>query len=326
MKRLSCAEAKQIDLVEYLAALGIQPQKIRNGDYWYSSPFRKESTPSFKVNRTRNMWFDFGEGMGGDVIAFGARYFKCSVSRLLELLSEYVWIRSFSFHPQKTSPANKPYQTPEKPSSSGGNELHHIGRILILSEEPLVSPGLLQYLDKRCIPLGIAHTFLREVAFSLYNKTYKAIGFRNNKGGFELRNEQFKGSSSPKASTFIDQGSRTLTVFEGFFDYLSFQALGGSCKSPNTNFLVLNSLAFFHGAKDLMDRHQKVNLYLDRDHQGRTYTRQALSWDRTKYKNQSTSFRGAKDLNDWLVQSKIPGSPNLLTTSPRHYPGKGRGI
>lgn len=249
MKRLSCAEAKQIDLVDYLAALGFQPQKIRNGEYWYASPFRKESTPSFKVNRTRNMWFDFGEGMGGDVIAFGARYFKCSVSRLPELLSEYVLIRSFSFHPQITPPANKPGQTPEKSTSSGGNEIHHTGRILILSEGPLVSPRLLQYLDKRYIPLEIAHTFLREVAFSLYGKTYRAIGFRNDKGGFELRNEQFKGSSSPKASTFIYQGARTLTVFEGFFDFLSFPVLYGANLNRNTNSLYLTPWLFLSRQK-----------------------------------------------------------------------------
>ncbi|WP_325637607.1 hypothetical protein, partial [Chitinophaga sp.] len=33
MKNLMCAEAKQIDLVDYLASLGHQPQKVRNQDY-----------------------------------------------------------------------------------------------------------------------------------------------------------------------------------------------------------------------------------------------------------------------------------------------------
>ncbi len=57
---MTCAEANQIDLANYLYSLGIQPQKIRNNDYWYQSPLRDEKTPSFKVNRTLNAWYDFG--------------------------------------------------------------------------------------------------------------------------------------------------------------------------------------------------------------------------------------------------------------------------
>ena len=89
MSKLSCAVAKQIDLVEYLAALSFQPQKIHNQDFWYLSPLRKENTPSFKVNRSKNIWFDFGEGTGGDMIDFGCKFFKCSIREILELLSDY---------------------------------------------------------------------------------------------------------------------------------------------------------------------------------------------------------------------------------------------
>lgn len=39
MKNLMCEEAKQIDLVNYLASLGHQPQKVRNQDYWYLSSY-----------------------------------------------------------------------------------------------------------------------------------------------------------------------------------------------------------------------------------------------------------------------------------------------
>ena len=80
MKNLMSAEAKQIDLVDYLSALGQRPQKVRNNDYWYLSPLRTENTPSFKVNRTRNVWYDHGIGKGGNLIDFGIIYFNCSVA------------------------------------------------------------------------------------------------------------------------------------------------------------------------------------------------------------------------------------------------------
>jgi len=48
MKSLMCAEAKQIDLVDYLASLGHQPQKIRNEDYWYLSRYGMKKHHSSK--------------------------------------------------------------------------------------------------------------------------------------------------------------------------------------------------------------------------------------------------------------------------------------
>jgi hypothetical protein len=42
-------------LVDYLSSLRHQPAKIRNTDYWYLSPFRDESEPSFKVNRAKSV-------------------------------------------------------------------------------------------------------------------------------------------------------------------------------------------------------------------------------------------------------------------------------
>ncbi len=47
----SCEEARQMDMVAYLSALGYEPIKVRKFDYWYLSPLRDEKTASFKINR-----------------------------------------------------------------------------------------------------------------------------------------------------------------------------------------------------------------------------------------------------------------------------------
>ncbi|PWT74947.1 MAG: DNA primase [Bacteroidetes bacterium] len=305
LNKLSCKEARGIDLVEYLGSLGYTPKKIRSQDYWYCSPLRDEKTASFKVNRARNIWFDFGEGKGGDLIDFGTRYFKCSVNELLEKLSQTPMSHHFSFH---------------QPSIAGEKNQPDAGKILILEQRPLTNPSLLLYLQKRCIPLGIAQQFCREIDFEMYGKKSTAIGFRNDKGGFELRNENFKGSNSPKASTFYDKASPEVTVFEGFFDFLSFNALHkNDLKALTKNFLVLNSLSFFHQVKDLMDKHQRVNLYLDRDKQGMKCTRQALQWDERKYKDFSKSFREGQDLNDWFVERQSYVLSHHVTKNIRHH-------
>lgn len=47
-------------------------------------------------------------------------------------------------------------------------------------------------------------------------KIYRAVGFKNNAGGYELRNEYFKGSSAPKYVSYIDNKANNISVFEGF--------------------------------------------------------------------------------------------------------------
>lgn len=111
---------------------------------------------------------------------------------------------------------------------------------LVLADKPL-----LDYLHKRKIPQDIASRFCREVDFHLYGKKQTVIGFQNYAGGYELRSQNFKDSSSPKDITFIDKGSKSLAVFEGFFNYLSYRTMKHKIGEPLTNFLVLNSLSFF---------------------------------------------------------------------------------
>jgi len=86
----------------------------------------------------------------------------------------------------------------------------------------------------------------------LYGKNYYAIGFKNNVGGYELRNEKFKASSSPKDISLIEDNTEKLTVFEGFFNFLSYLAIHHKQEQPVTNFLVLNSTSFFERSLPLM--------------------------------------------------------------------------
>lgn len=58
---------KQISITDYLQRQGYMPVQIKGINHWYSSPFRQESTPSFKVNTERNQWYDFGTGEHGDI-------------------------------------------------------------------------------------------------------------------------------------------------------------------------------------------------------------------------------------------------------------------
>jgi len=282
MLKLSCKGARQFDLVDYLASLGHHPQKISNQDYWYLSPLRTERTPSFKVNRRLNSWYDHGIGKGGNLIDFGVLYFNCSVSDLLHRLALRA-APDFSFHPPTVSADEKKED-----------------KIVILANRPLNSPALLGYIQKRQIPVEIARHFCEEVDFLLYGKKYTVIGFRNEAGGYELRSEHFKGSSSPKDVTFINNHTQQVSVFEGFFSFLSFFSATDRAVLPS-NCLVLNSLSFLEKSRPLMEQHQTIQLFLDRDTAGINHTQLALKWDNDRYIDRTDFYQGHKDLNDWLV-------------------------
>lgn len=289
---LSCEQAKQMDMVSYLSSLGHEPAKIRNFDYWYLSPLRKEKTPSFKINRRLNRWYDHGLGKGGNLIDFAILYNDCTVGEFLKTLGD-----NFCFHPHATL---IDAQLKESKESC----------ITILKEGSLTSFPLHRYLYQRRITGQVAERYCKEVVYKLWGRKYFAIGFKNNSGGFELRNAFFKGSSTPKDITTIDNGSKEVTVFEGFFDFLSFNVLLQNEQPTKTNFLILNSLSFFEKARHFMESHSRINLYLDRDKSGQNCTRQALSLS-GKYKDGSSLYTGYKDLNDWVMNiGKSP--PNNL--------------
>lgn len=326
MKKLSCKEAKQVDMVDYLASLSHSPKNVKAKDYWYLSPFRQEKTPSFKINRSFNLWYDFGEGKGGDIIDFGKKFFRCSINEFLEKLTGYSKSKGLSFHPQNLATVINPPLLSVSPARAGEKKEASPGKIQVLAEKPLTSAQLFYYLQSRCIPQNIAEKFCKQVEFQLYDKNSIAIGFKNDKGGFELRNASFKGSSSPKTITLFENGKNELSVFEGFFDFLSFQVLLEKEPSVQTNWLVLNSLAFFRQSREIMDKYQSVHLFLDRNKHGILCTEEALGWDKTKYRDQSKLYREGQDLNDWLMEKCRQKSPGLLEKHVRINKGKSREI
>ena len=308
MNKFSCAVAKQIDIVDYLATLGHKPTKIRNYDYWYLSPLRNEKEPSFKVNRKMNVWYDHGLGVGGDLIDFGKLYHKCTVKELLHRL-ENDRGSLFSFN-QQPAGEKKDAQADE-------------GKITVMDSREVRSLSLIKYLHERKISLAIANRFCSEVDFDLYGKKYTAIGFKNDSSGYELRNNYFKGSSSPKDVTTIKNGGENLCVFEGFFNFLSFQAQKISNKNllhdlpkMQGSFLILNSLSFFDRSRDLMENHSSIHLYLDRDNSGLKNTKKALGWSE-KYIDESIRYKQYKDLNEYLIASKEMGLKEGRGLKPR---------
>jgi hypothetical protein len=163
---------------------------------------------------------------------------------------------------------------------------------------------LIDYLRKRSIPHKLVRIYCEEIHYkpdSSYHWPYKAIGFKNDKGGFELRSRHFKGGTSPKYYTTIkERFNDEINIFEGFFDFLS------ALTYYQVNFLegttiILNSVAFLEKVIPMLSSFKVVNSYLDNDKAGEEAFMK-LSNNHTNVINRSKIiFPNHKDFNDCLM-------------------------
>ncbi|MGJ1435702.1 toprim domain-containing protein [Sphingobacterium siyangense] len=283
---LACNKAKEIDLVSFLSTLGYEPTKIKANQFWYFSPFRIERTPSFKINRIMNRWYDFGEGIGGSIIDFGIRYYHCSIS---EFINSYLGGRQVPY--PDMGKIVQPF--PKEPV------------LLVNSVRSLSTISLIKYLASRMISFEIARVYLKEVNYTNSGREFYGVGFQNNNGGWEIRSKHFKGSAAPKFLTHLSYGSDAIQVFEGFMDFLSFLQLNPATeKSRSYDFLILNSTTMISQAIPVLHTYHSVDLYLDNDPAGDRATG-LIKLELPKAKDNRIRFAGYSDLNEYLCTQGI---------------------
>ena len=289
---MNIEDVKQIPIADYLHSLGYSPVKQQGNGLWYKSPLREEHEPSFKVNTDRNLWYDFGAGKGGNIIALASHlYATDSVPYLLKRIEEqapHVHPVSFSFHKQSFT----------EPSFQQ------------LEIVPLSSPALFAYLQGRGINIELAKRECKEARFTHNGKRYFAIAFPNISGGYEIRNRYFKGCIAPKEISHIRQAGKARTacyVFEGFMDYLSFLTLRQeSCPNypelDGQDYIVLNSVSNINKALYPLGNYERIHCFFDNDHAGMEALRQIrMEYGRDRYiRDASQIYSGCKDLNEYL--------------------------
>ena len=291
--------SNRISIRDFLAWRGIQPKYERNGYGMYLSPLREERTPSFKVDYVRNLWYDFGSGEGGTLRTLVMRLERCDRYAAIRILSSGE-IRQA----ESTSLSSGIYERPAVGGPSPVVRPATVPALRVLSDAPLRHPALVGYLASRGIVPSVAAAFCREVRYEVNGRAFFAVGFRNDAGGWELRSERFKGGSSPKHITTLDNGSDTAMAFEGFIDFLSYLSLKGN-PSPSIDSIVLNSVTNLHKAVPFFSRHRVVHAFLDNDDAGRkALARLEESLPSSEVIDQSVFYRDHKDLNEYLQEKQ----------------------
>ncbi len=277
----------QFPIKDYLAKLEIFPMKDSGYYGMYHSPFREDHDASLKVDYNKNLWIDYGVGEGGTLIDLVMRMEKCSNGKAMQLLEQKISkTDSFSFHKEKEAEQTMPRRQTIT--------IHKIG--------VLNNPSLLSYLRERCVNVNIARLHCTEIHYSANGKQYFAIGFKNDAGGYELRNKYFKGCISKDITTVKVDSSDTCLLFEGFMDYLSLLTLK-SWAQPKSNVVVLNSLNNLQKVKQSLTAYKSVIALLDNDSAGKRAI-QELQSVCTNINDQSGLYANHKDLNDYLHSKK----------------------
>jgi len=282
---MTAAEAKKIPIA---AILG-EPAKTQGGAAWYFAPWRQEKTPSLRVDLAKNLWYDHGAGAGGTIIDLVVRLKNISVKEALrEIEAAAGGSSSFSL-----SPAPSPAPEPEKIEER---------KIKIEEVCTLSSRALLDYLASRGIRSQLAKTYLKEAHYRAAGKRFYSIAWRNDKGGYELRNKYMKSAASPKAITFIEgtdpaRRGRQVALFEGFFDFLAM--IEYVKKRPAADVIVLNSLSLLPATVEQIRDYKSIHCYLDRDAAGKGALNTLKMELGAAVVDQSGLYDGYKDLSEW---------------------------
>ena len=204
----------------------------------------------------------------------------------------------------------------------------------ILSEKPIYSPALFQYLDSRKIPHDLAHRYLKQVYF-LHRGSGKRIfgvGFKTRSGSYDIRNPYgFKTMIGPKDISVI-KGSNPygiIHVFEGVFDFLSWLVLN-QVNHPKADILVLNSTSLYNQAANFVraGNYDQAILWQDNDLAGQKFVDaflDELQQHSLTISSMCQAYQGFDDLNQFLydqdssLQTKrdaLTGLPKILQHGP----------
>ena len=279
---MSIEEIRDMPITDFLHRLGHNAARRKGCEVWYHAPYRSDRTPSFCVNTEKNIWNDFGAGMGGDIFTLAGLIINSN-----DFMAQARYIGEVTNNPVESSTPPKYEPEPVMPQFTD------------VEVRPLGHPALLGYLRERGIPSDIATANCVEIHYRLHGKQYFAVGFPNEDGGYEIRNKFFKGSIPPKAVSLIRNGSTTVNVYEGFMDFLSGLTLG---YGRTEDYLVLNSVANREKAYKHLDDYDLIKCWLDNDKAGRQCLEALQKRYGDRVKDFSVVFRPCKDLNEFLQQ------------------------
>lgn len=279
---LKIEEIRNISIESYLRIKGIEPNRDKGNSLYYAAVWRDGDNPNnVHVDTERNVWYDYKDGVGGGIIELVMLIEKCSLPEALKLLSNRFANISI-IQPRERKLVDK------------------VKTIAVTKVGDIYSYPIKNYLTERGISLDIAKKYCSEINYTFDNvKIYYALGFQTMSKSWVLRSKYFKGCTGQDI-TYFDNKSKSVVVFEGFMDFLSFIQLYGKTEY---NVIVLNSIVNTKRNEhfiNIINSSDKVYLLLDNDADGEKTVKNLQLLYGDKIIDKSSLYKGYNDLNDYL--------------------------
>ena len=278
---MNCKQFNSIKLEEVLQNLGHLPTKQNEKEAWYLNPFGTENNASFKLNKRSNVWYLHSQGIGGANIDFMTKYLNSSVKEVLEWAEKqnFSSFQQQNFQNQNLENLHKNYE--------------------ILEIKNVQHSALLEYLNERKV--ANQAKFIQEIHYRINGKNYFGIGFKNDSGGYEIRNKYAKICLGKKDITTIKNDSDKVRIFEGFFDFLSFKKVEEYLEKEPSNYIILNSVSMVSKIKSSLENYKNIELYFDNDEAGNRAV-EILKKELNNAEDGRVLYSDFKDLNEYLIQ------------------------
>lgn len=294
--------AKTIPLRKIFDVWGISPKPSANGLDLYKSPFNEDQRSRLVVNNTTNTWYDPVTEQTGDVIKLVCLYLQsqdvnCTVMDALRWLKNMV-----GFNP---SAIQLPPGTPDYKTIDQSLSVKHVS--------PLSEPVLIRYLElRRGISLPTARHTLKQVRVrnSLTEKSFIAIGIKNEDGGFAIRNPTIKAHVGPRAISFV-RGKIPkppgVHIFKDVYDYLSELSFRDG-KLFHDDCIILNSMDCLQDMTGYVRNYGYEYLcsWLGNDERWKKCTEQLRQFSEAeglKHYPKNDDYSSFKDMNEKYSQS-----------------------
>lgn len=325
---MNIEQAKALSIDELLLKLNRLPTKQTSKGCWYRSPFRDERTASFHTSRDGRAWYDFGEGVGGNIIDLALRLTNgTQVSEALAYIQHLTGQIGYNVPSARlTLPPLKQYAyvteraTPFQVRDQRG---HYTANAAYLKTQRGIDPDAFA-------------PYLHDVVYkdTAGRKQY-GFGMRNYANGFDVRRsgDFAKTSVGPKSFTHFPAASEPETApwkaFYGMMDFGTFLTIRRIKREPVDPFhyLIIHGDAVADQAARYVETLEMSSMehydHVDVDASGfKAMLKVMKGAEPASGISLSNSYAGFKDINAWWqnrlgIASSAPSVKPIVKNTPK---------
>lgn len=250
----------RFNVESYLTAKQIPFTRSHRG-WVFCSPLRNEHNASAVIFFNTKQYWDFATEEKMTLPTFISKVENVDFKRAIEIISGASYKSFVEIAPQTVLTDTDP-----------------VGEYSVLKDA-----SLFRYTQSRGISTRTALKYLSQCH---WKGKYNKIAFRNDKGGYAIRNNQPDAkqrwfNDGPNRPTTISHNSDAVCIFEGTFDFLSWVEYMNFKKKSIEKFdcITLNSVSNYRWLvmERQLDKYNHIFLWLDADKAGRDTTAKLIA-------------------------------------------------